>query len=140
MSEIVWLNSRQILDSRGNPTIEVEVILNTGIMGRAAVPSGASTGKHEAVELRGGDENVYLGRGVLKAVNNISSSLISPKKNLKLLFLNFFCISYCLFSSLEKLVTDSKYSKKICKLSYDGFSKNLSFKLTDMTPIALLCV
>ena len=63
--------AREILDSRGNPTVEVEVLLDNGIIGRAAVPSGASTGVHEAVELRDGDKNRYLGKGVLKAVDNV---------------------------------------------------------------------
>lgn len=71
MSEIVDVHARQILDSRGNPTIEVEIITEEGAFGRAAVPSGASTGKHEAVELRDGDASTYLGKGVLKAVDNV---------------------------------------------------------------------
>ncbi|MDH4101481.1 MAG: phosphopyruvate hydratase [Nitrospirota bacterium] len=71
MSEIVDVFGREILDSRGNPTIEVEVILENGIMGRAAVPSGASTGEKEAVELRDGDKKRYLGKGVRKAVDNV---------------------------------------------------------------------
>ena len=66
----VW--AREILDSRGNPTIEVEVELENGIMGRAAIPSGASTGENEAVELRDGDKARYLGKGVLKAVENVN--------------------------------------------------------------------
>ena len=72
------VRARQILDSRGNPTVEVDVILECGIVGRAAVPSGASTGAHEAVELRDGDKAVYLGKGVLKAVQNVNES-ISPE-------------------------------------------------------------
>jgi enolase len=72
MSYITDVHARQILDSRGNPTIEVDVITEDEVMGRAAVPSGASTGKHEAVELRDGDKSVFLGRGVLKAVNNVN--------------------------------------------------------------------
>jgi enolase len=72
MSFIADIHARQILDSRGNPTVEVDVITENGILGRAAVPSGASTGKHEAVELRDGDKSVYLGRGVLKAVKNVN--------------------------------------------------------------------
>ena len=72
MSYITDVHARQILDSRGNPTIEVDVTTEDGIMGRAAVPSGASTGKHEAVELRDGDKSMYLGRGVQKAVNNVN--------------------------------------------------------------------
>src|SRR5674476_36493 len=66
---------REILDSRGNPTIEVEVTLESGIMGRAAVPSGASTGENEALELRDGDKKRYLGKGVLKAVENINKTI-----------------------------------------------------------------
>ncbi len=73
MGFIANIQARQILDSRGNPTIEVDVITDQGIMGRAAVPSGASTGVHEAVELRDNDENFYLGKGVLIAVNNVNT-------------------------------------------------------------------
>ena len=69
MSAIVDIRAREILDSRGNPTVEVEVELESGAMGRAAVPSGASTGAHEAVELRDGDKKRYLGKGVLNAVD-----------------------------------------------------------------------
>ncbi len=72
---IAQIHGRQILDSRGNPTVEAEVRLAGGIMGRAAVPSGASTGEHEAVELRDGDKSFYLGKGVLKAVENIESEI-----------------------------------------------------------------
>jgi len=72
------VHGREILDSRGNPTVEVDVILDNGVLGRAAVPSGASTGAHEAVELRDGDKKRYLGRGVLKAVKNVND-LIGPK-------------------------------------------------------------
>lgn len=68
---------REILDSRGNPTVEVDVILESGVIGRAAVPSGASTGEHEAVELRDGDKDRYLGKGVLKAVSNVNNELNS---------------------------------------------------------------
>jgi enolase len=71
MSTIIDVHARQILDSRGNPTVEVEVTTEDGIVGRAAVPSGASTGKHEAVELRDGDNKAYLGKGVTKAVANV---------------------------------------------------------------------
>jgi enolase len=73
MSFIASVQARQILDSRGNPTIEVDVITNTGTLGRAAVPSGASTGSHEAVELRDEDEKTYMGKGVLKAISNVNS-------------------------------------------------------------------
>ncbi|MFN5422733.1 MAG: phosphopyruvate hydratase [bacterium] len=77
MSLIANIHARQILDSRGNPTVEVDVITESGFIGRAAVPSGASTGKHEAVELRDGDKSVYVGRGVLKAVDNINNIIAS---------------------------------------------------------------
>src|ERR1700739_4065388 len=75
MTEIAAIRAREILDSRGNPTVEADVILEGGAVGRAAVPSGASTGEHEAVELRDGDKSHYLGKGVLKAVENIESVL-----------------------------------------------------------------
>jgi enolase len=72
MGEIISVRGREILDSRGNPTVEVEVVLASGAMGRAAVPSGASTGENEAIELRDGDKGRYLGKGVLKAVYNVN--------------------------------------------------------------------
>ncbi|MDZ7737719.1 MAG: phosphopyruvate hydratase [Bacteroidales bacterium] len=72
MSQIIGVHAREILDSRGNPTVEVEVITASGFMGRAAVPSGASTGENEAIELRDGDKSRYLGKGVLKAVDNVN--------------------------------------------------------------------
>jgi enolase len=72
MPYITSIHARQILDSRGNPTVEVDVLTDEGALGRAAVPSGASTGIHEAVELRDNDKNVYLGKGVLQAVNNVN--------------------------------------------------------------------
>ena len=75
MTEIAAIHAREILDSRGNPTVEADVILAEGATGRAAVPSGASTGEHEAVELRDGDKSHYLGKGVLQAVENIESIL-----------------------------------------------------------------
>ena len=75
MSQIIGIKGRQILDSRGNPTVEVEVYTEQGAMGRAAVPSGASTGVHEACELRDGDKSVFLGKGVLQAVNNVNTVL-----------------------------------------------------------------
>ena len=78
MSMIESIVAREILDSRGNPTVEVDVTLESGIVGRAAVPSGASTGEHEAVELRDGDKGRYLGKGVQKAVANVNSK-IAPK-------------------------------------------------------------
>lgn len=75
MSSIIHIHGRQILDSRGNPTIEAEVVTDTGSFGRAAVPSGASTGIHEAVELRDGDNSMYLGKGVLRAVEHINGAI-----------------------------------------------------------------
>ena len=75
MAQIQKIHARQILDSRGNPTVEVDVVTTNGTLGRAAVPSGASTGKHEAVELRDGDKKKYMGKGVLKAVNHINTSI-----------------------------------------------------------------
>jgi enolase len=78
MTEIVSIVAREILDSRGNPTVEADVILSGGAKGRAAVPSGASTGEHEAVELRDGDKEHYLGKGVLQAVENVES-VIAPE-------------------------------------------------------------
>lgn len=75
MSLILDVHARQILDSRGNPTVEVDVITENGIIGRAAVPSGASTGTHEAVELRDNDKSIYMGKGVLKAVKNVNEKL-----------------------------------------------------------------
>src|SRR6187200_456671 len=75
MSYIASIHARQILDSRGNPTIEVDIITDDGAFGRAAVPSGASTGVHEAVELRDDDKKVYVGKGVLKAVENVNKTI-----------------------------------------------------------------
>ena len=72
MSFITDIIARQVLDSRGNPTVEVDVHTSDGLMGRAAVPSGASTGKHEAMELRDNNKKIYLGKGVLKAVANVN--------------------------------------------------------------------
>lgn len=75
MGEIMDIYAREILDSRGNPTIEVDVLLESGVLGRAAVPSGASTGEREALELRDGDKSRYLGKGVEKAVNNVNETI-----------------------------------------------------------------
>ncbi|MGB4521206.1 MAG: phosphopyruvate hydratase, partial [Candidatus Omnitrophota bacterium] len=77
MAKIQKVIGREILDSRGNPTVEVDIILDNGILGRAAVPSGASTGDNEALELRDGDKKRYLGKGVLKAVNNVNTVIAS---------------------------------------------------------------
>ncbi|MFL5285523.1 MAG: phosphopyruvate hydratase, partial [Rhodopila sp.] len=76
MAAIADISARQILDSRGNPTVEVEVLLESGATGRAAVPSGASTGAHEAVELRDGDKSRYGGKGVLKALANVEGEIL----------------------------------------------------------------
>ena len=75
MTEIVAVHGREILDSRGNPTVEVELATVSGFVGRAAVPSGASTGQNEAVELRDGDEDRYLGRGDYRAVENVNTEI-----------------------------------------------------------------
>src|SRR5262245_30531040 len=75
MSRIVDVIGREVIDSRGNPTVEADVLLESGVRGRAAVPSGASTGTREAVELRDGDKKRYLGKGVLKAVGHVNREL-----------------------------------------------------------------
>jgi enolase len=85
MSSIVDIHARQILDSRGNPTVEVDVVTSTGDMGRAAVPSGASTGKHEAVELRDGYDNIYLGKSVSKAVENVNAIIFPELEGLSVM-------------------------------------------------------
>ena len=85
MSNIISVKGRQILDSRGNPTIEVDVITDSGILGRASVPSGASTGIHEAVELRDNDKNYFLGKGVLKAVQNVNKVISEEIKGMFIL-------------------------------------------------------
>lgn len=85
MSQIINVHAREILDSRGNPTIEVDVLTADGIMGRAAVPSGASTGIHEAVELRDGDKSRYLGKGVLKAVDNVNNIICDAIEGMNVL-------------------------------------------------------
>ncbi|MDD5347201.1 MAG: phosphopyruvate hydratase [Candidatus Omnitrophica bacterium] len=83
MAKIKAVKARQILDSRGNPTVEVDIILDNNVLGRAAVPSGASTGENEALELRDGDKSKYLGKGVLKAVNNVNTLIASRIKGLE---------------------------------------------------------
>ena len=80
MSKIKSIKAREIIDSRGNPTVEVDVILSSGVLGRAAVPSGASTGEYEAIELRDGDKGRYKGKGVLKAVKNVNTSIAQSIK------------------------------------------------------------
>ncbi|HEX6631367.1 MAG TPA: phosphopyruvate hydratase, partial [Gemmatimonadaceae bacterium] len=76
MATIADINAREILDSRGNPTVECDVTLESGAAGRAAVPSGASTGEHEALELRDGEKRRYGGKGVLKAVRNVEETIL----------------------------------------------------------------
>jgi len=81
MSNIAAIHAREVLDSRGNPTVEAEVFLADGAMGRAIVPSGASTGEHEAVELRDQDTNRFVGKGVLKAVENVNGEIADALAN-----------------------------------------------------------
>jgi len=81
LTTIVEIRGREVIDSRGNPTVEVDVYLEGGAVGRAAVPSGASTGEHEAHELRDGDKNRYLGKGVLKAVEAVNDTIASTPPN-----------------------------------------------------------
>ena len=78
MATINKIHARQILDSRGNPTVEVDVLLNNGGFGRAAVPSGASTGSHEAVELRDKDSSKYFGKSVFNAIDNVNTIISKP--------------------------------------------------------------
>ncbi|MCL2608472.1 MAG: phosphopyruvate hydratase, partial [Treponema sp.] len=82
MSIIEYVEAREIIDSRGNPTVEVDVVLEDGSLGRAAVPSGASTGEHEAVELRDNDKARFLGKGVLKAVDNVNNVIAQELQGL----------------------------------------------------------
>src|SRR5579864_9298405 len=82
MSNIAGIHAREVLDSRGNPTVEAEVLLSDGSFGRAIVPSGASTGEHEAVELRDGDTNRFVGKGVLKAVENVNGEIADALANM----------------------------------------------------------
>ncbi|MGH9688448.1 MAG: phosphopyruvate hydratase, partial [Candidatus Acidiferrales bacterium] len=79
-TKVVAVHGREILDSRGNPTVEADVRLENGALGRAAVPSGASTGENEAIELRDGDKTHYLGKGVLKAVGHVNTEIASAVK------------------------------------------------------------
>ena len=85
MSAIVDVVAREILDSRGNPTVEVDVLLESGVIGRAAVPSGASTGDKEAVELRDEDKQRYYGKGVLKAVENVNTEIAEAIMPIKII-------------------------------------------------------
>jgi len=81
MTNIGDIHAREVLDSRGNPTVEAEVQLSNGAVGRAIVPSGASTGEHEAVELRDGDSRRYFGKGVLKAVENVNGEIANARQH-----------------------------------------------------------
>src|SRR6202045_5259300 len=81
-TKITRVSARQVIDSRGNPTVEADVYVGTGARGRAAVPSGASTGEHEALELRDGDKSRYLGKGVLHAVQNINGPIAKALKGM----------------------------------------------------------
>ena len=105
MSHIHRVHGREVLDSRGNPTVEVEVFLESGVMGRAIVPSGASTGEHEAVELRDGDKKRYLGKGVQKAVQNVNTVL--AKKLMHMEAEDQFMIDQTMIA-LDKTATKSK--------------------------------
>ena len=82
MSAIAEIHGREVLDSRGNPTVEAEVFLHDGSIGTAIVPSGASTGEHEAVELRDGDKHRFQGKGVLKAVENVNGEIADDARRL----------------------------------------------------------
>ena len=101
MPEIKKITAREVLDSRGNPTVEVDVVLQNGTLGRAIVPSGASTGEKEAVELRDGDKKRFLGKGTLKAVNNVNNVLAKKligfdsfkQRELDVLIINLDCSS-----------------------------------------------
>src|SRR5499427_7673415 len=81
-TKIAKVHARQVIDSRGNPTVEADVILESGALGRGAVPSGASTGEHEALELRDGDKSRYLGKGVTKAVKNVAQKILPALKGM----------------------------------------------------------
>ncbi len=118
MSLIVDIHGREILDSRGNPTLEVEVILEDGSFGRAAVPSGASTGEHEAVELRDGDENRYLGKGVEKAVGFVNNEIADALEG---------------FDATEQVHID----KVLCNL--DGTENKGNFGANALLGVSLAC-
>jgi len=105
MAKIKEVVGRQILDSRGNPTVEVDIILDNGILGRAAVPAGASTGENEALELRDGDKTRYMGKGVLKAVANVNTAIASKIKGLE-----------ADFKKIDKLLIDLDATENKSKL------------------------
>src|SRR6201992_729173 len=116
MSEIYDIQAREIIDSRGNPTIEVDVILAGGAVGRAAVPSGASTGEHEAIELRDGDKKRYLGKGVSKAVKNVHEKIKPALEGI---------------DSLDQLTVDSTM------LKLDGTETKSKLGANAMLPVSL---
>lgn len=118
MSVIVDIVARQVLDSRGNPTVEVDVMTDTGAKGRAAVPSGASTGIHEAVELRDSDSKAYLGKGVLKAVNNVNEKI---------------------FDALAGLDVTNQIEIDKIMLQLDGFSNKASLGANAILGVSLAC-
>tara|TARA_E500000331_G_scaffold356798_1_gene416307 strand:- start:2368 stop:3654 length:1287 start_codon:yes stop_codon:yes gene_type:complete len=118
MSKIEKIHARQILDSRGNPTVEAEVITTNNVVGRAAVPSGASTGKHEAVELRDGDKTVYLGKGVLKAVENVKTVISQELKGI---------------SVMQQSLIDNKM------IALDGTSNKEKLGANAMLAVSLAC-
>ena len=101
MANIAHIHARQILDSRGNPTIEVDVITDQGTVGRAAVPSGASTGMHEAVELRDGDQTQYLGKGVMRAVQNVNEVLNKELEGASVFEQNLIDMAMCAIDGTE---------------------------------------
>ena len=118
MSKIEKIHARQILDSRGNPTVEVEVITTNNVVGRAAVPSGASTGKYEAVELRDEDKTVYLGKGVLKAAENVKTVISQELKGI---------------SVMEQSLIDNKM------IALDGTSNKEKLGANAMLAVSLAC-
>ncbi len=126
MAKIKKVVAREILDSRGNPTVEVDIILDSGILARAAVPSGASTGENEALELRDGDKTRYLGKGVLKAVNNVNT-LIAPRiKELKPDFkkIDELLIDLDATSNKSKLGANAILGVSLAVAKADALSKN----------------
>lgn len=118
MSKIEAIHARQILDSRGNPTVEAEVLTQNKVIGRAAVPSGASTGKYEAVELRDKDKTIYLGKGVLKAVENVKMVIAQELKGI---------------SVMEQSVIDNKM------IALDGTSNKEKLGANAMLAVSLAC-
>ena len=118
MSVIVDIVARQVLDSRGNPTVEVDVMTDTGAKGRAAVPSGASTGIHEAVELRDSDSKAYLGKGVLKAVNNVNEKI---------------------FDAVAGLAVTNQIALDKIMLQLDGTSNKASLGANAILGVSLAC-